>query len=234
MKKYLSLFLLIAILSLNVSFAFIEPIKDDFVDKSLNKNLKIEEYKPPKIKDNLISDDFILKHKNESYKKSFKIADEFVETSLKDFKKDKFIIYKPLDFSNYQIASAKIKTLNNFSTKDKNLKEGAKINFILVEDLNYKNKTYKKGTPLIGPVENISLNKAYGAPANLEIGKFQIEKDFLDASFKIDGANRSLWVIPVGYVGTFLLGVGVFIFPIRGGHAKIRKNKIYEPQIKLY
>ena len=66
------------------------------------------------------------------------------------------------------------------------------------------------------------------------INKFQIEKDFLDASFKIDGANRSLWVIPVGYVGTFLLGVGVFIFPIRGGHAKIRKNKIYEPQIKLY
>ena len=98
-----------------------------------------------------------------------------------------------------------------------------------IEDIKIKNKIYKANSIVKARVENVSPNGAYGIPADVVIGNFILEdKTKLDGEISLQGANRSLWVYPIGHFLTLCLGVGVLIYPIRGGHAKFKINKIYE------
>ena len=224
MRKYLCLFLIMMFFYGNSSYAI---INDDFADKTLNKNLKIHEYKNNLIIDDLITENFIQKYKNENYKQNIFIIDDFANKNLAEYKNEKFISYIPLNFKNFQKINLKLKPEKDITTKDKNLKEGSSINFVLTEDFSYNNKYYKKGTILKSKIENISQNHAFGIPANLELGNFKIDNTTIDGILKIQGADRSIWVIPAGYIGCCFFGAGILIFPVRGGHAKLNKNKIY-------
>lgn len=224
MKKCLALFLTMIFFASNVSFAI---VTDDFVEETLSKNLKTVDYKKQIIKDELITEKFINEHKNETYKLSVYIVDDLANKNLSQYKNVKLVSYVPVNFQNLQKVSLKIKPKKYITTRNRALKEGASLTFVLAEDFSYNNTLYKKGTELNARVENISQNQAFGTPANLEVGNFKIGNDFLDGTLQRKGANRAVWVVPVGYVGCCFLGAGLLILPIRGGHAKLNKGKTY-------
>ena len=117
------------------------------------------------------------------------------------------------------------------STRRK-LYEGEYIDFVLVEDAKIENKTYQKGTIIKARVETLSKNGAYGVPADLVIGSFTMPDNVvLNGQITKQGANRSLWVYPTGYLLTPILFIGLPIFAIRGGHVKLRPSKVYEIDI---
>ena len=224
MKKCLALFLTMIFFASNVSFAI---VTDNFVEETLSKNLKTVEYKKQIIKDELITEKFINEHKNETYKLSVYIVDDLANKNLSQYKNVKLVSYVPVNFQNLQKVSLKIKPKKYITTRNRALKEGTSLTFVLAEDFSYNNTLYKKGTELNARVENISQNQAFGTPANLEVGNFKIGNDFLDGTLQRKGANRAVWVVPVGYVGCCFLGAGLLILPIRGGHAKLNKGKTY-------
>ena len=225
MKKYLSIFLAFMLINCNFSMAL---VCDDFANQTLDKNLKIKEYKPELFKDELINRSFVLKHKNEKYFSPIALTkDDFADLTLSQYKNQKFITYVPVDFTKLEKITLKISPTNYITTRNKNLKEGEKIEFILAQDLNLNNKFYKKGTKLNARIENISLNRAYGFPAQLEVGEFSINNTKLDGFLVQKGANRALWVLPSAYIGNLFFGAGLLIYPIRGGHAKLKQQKTY-------
>ena len=224
MKKYFSIFLTFIIINCNFSYAL---VNDDFVLQTLNKNLKIKEYKVELVKDDLIDKEFVFKYKNEKYPKMSVMTDDLVNSTLYKYKNQKLITYTPIDFSKLEKISVKLKPINYITTRNKTLKEGNNIEFVLVQDFFLNKKLYKKGTKINARIENIILNQAYGLPARIEIGDFRIDNTKLDGILTQQGANRALWVIPTGYIISAFFGVGFLIYPIRGGHAKLKQEKTY-------
>jgi hypothetical protein len=117
--------------------------------------------------------------------------------------------------------------MNSVSTKN-NLKEGQKLVFVTTEDTVLKhNKVLPCDSRVFGTIETVSLNERKGVPANIIIGDFKIE---YMSNLKIEGniikqgANRSLWVMP-------LLPI---LYLVKGGHAKINTEEqftiYYTPQ----
>ena len=106
------------------------------------------------------------------------------------------------------------------------------FDFVLVEDVKINNVSFKKGAIIKARVETLSQNAAYGVPADLVVGNFTMPNNFiLEGQISRQGANRALWVYPTGYLLTSLFLIGLPIFAIRGGHAKIKPHKVYEIEI---
>ncbi len=225
MKKFFALILILNFFSLNL-FAAEDLVSDHLVDL-LDKNLKINKTEPSKI-----SDDFASKTLNPNLKieKQAPIVyqDSVVEKMSKNFtystgdKKQKF------DFENLDEKVVKISPQKYYTTR-KNLNEGELLNFVLVQDVTIKNKLYKKGTPVLARVENLSANSAYGVPADLVIDNFVLAPDVkLNGQIEKKGANRTLWLYPTSVVLLPFFGAGLLLLPIRGGHAKLKPKHIYE------
>ena len=86
--------------------------------------------------------------------------------------------------------------------------------------------------PLSARVELISPNQARGVPADIILGNFMLDNKIpLEGQIKATGANRSLWVYPASYLLSVFFFTGLFIYPIRGGHAKIKPKNIYKLEI---
>ncbi len=164
--------LLIIILVLNMlllpSFAIIE---DDFVNATLDKNLKIK-----KPQETVISNEIPVK---------IRIKDEL---------------------------TTKIRPV-----------EGDYIEFETVEAF----KSFPAGTTVKGRIEYLSMNFTWGVPADIIVSNFKIGNKPLYGEIKSTGADRTLWLRPVIILSTLLGGIGVVLIPIRGGHAKIKTDKIY-------
>ena len=201
LKRYLCIFFVLSVIFNNSAFAI---ITDEFVQYTLNKNLKIEKYKQPFYNDELIDENFVRKYKNEN-----------------------LITYQPINFENLKKIFVKIRPISEISTKSRTIDEGMGVEFVLAEDFEYKDKTYTSGTKINARIEHIITNDIYGMGGYLEIGDFVLDNNKLDTVLTKNGADRSLWVIPASYVVSSLFGVGSLLHLIRGGHAKIRKNKTY-------
>lgn len=226
MKKILAMLLCINFIGLQAVYA----LEDEFVNSTLDKNLKIQTAKTPFYEDEtalLLNQN--LKVKPVTYK-SIKndmlptIKDETIYAS--GSKVDHF------DFENLDRTIIKLTVKDYVTTK--NLSEGEFIDFVVVEDVKTANYTIAKNTPAKARVELISMNQAYGVPANLTIDNFVIDSKIkAQGQITKTGANRSLWVYPlgIGFSVFFLLGPICF-FPIRGGHAKLLPGKTYEVYIQ--
>lgn len=211
-KKFISLFILFSMFSSQV-FAFIE---DDFVNCTLDKNLKIK----PRVY-SFIEDDFVENSKNKSFKKKKVVIEEVLPTHKSSFSRKVFEI---CEFDNSIPIFIKIK--NNLTTKQKP-EEGEMIEFETVKEFKIKNKTYPEGTVINARVENVSPNYTMGIPADIVIGNFNLEGKLLRGEISKTGANRALWVKPVSFVGSILFGSGALLILIRGGHAKVNQNEIF-------
>lgn len=119
--------------------------------------------------------------------------------------------------------SYKIKIKEALTTKNKKLKEGDYIDFILIEDTSID----KKGTIIKARIENISQNNSYGVPASISISNFKINNNLIEGAIEKTGANRAIWLYPTTYFLSLFFGIGVLLIPIRGGHAKLKPNEIY-------
>jgi len=245
MKKFISIFICFNLLILNQGIICAEIIQDNLL-KKLDKNLKTETQKQIPI-----IDDFALKTLNQNLKITKEnqeiIEDELVKNSLRTNAKITKEVHKPIQ-DNLAISlneslmpknntikaistfdKIKISPIKNYTTRKAQLND--KIEFILMEDIKINNISHKKGEKISANIENLSQNGAYGVPADLVVGNFKIGNQILDGTLTRQGANRAIWVYPSAYVLSVFFGLGLFVLPIRGGHAKLKPNKIYEIDI---
>ena len=239
MKKLISGFICFNLFAIQSAFAQ-TLFKDELAEK-LDKNLKIEYKKQP-----IIEDDFALKTLNQNLKVK-KVLQSPIEDNLAKNLKPTLKINKtpktPIEDilvlklkgedvgSKFEESKIKIAPLNLYTTK-RNLHEGDWIDFILAQDIKFKKTMYKKGTIIKARVETLSQNSAYGVPADLIIGNFTLPNKYvLNGTITKQGANRAIWVYPTGYILSFFFFVGLPIFAIRGGHAKLHPEKVYEIEI---
>lgn len=168
MKKFFVAILLLNFLNLNV-FALETVFRDTLVE-DLDKDLKIVPVKEQKIKD-----DFVLRTLDKNLKIQKQAHVVYEDNAIKDIpcnftyiagnKNQKF------DFESLDETTVKISPEKYYTTRVE-IKEGDLINFVLVQDVKIQNKIYKKGTKVIGRVETLSMNGAYGVPADLVVDNF--------------------------------------------------------------
>ena len=243
MKRIIGAFLSLNILFVNSTFA--SAIEDDFANSTLDKSLKIQ-----KVKASLIEDDFV----NSTLDKNLKItkekqieikdflAENTLDKNLKIKKENKKLFADNLvlnlnggksDVKEVAFQLDKIKLYpKQFYTTKTGLYEGDKIEFILAQDVKIDKKVFKKGDIVKARVEMVSKNGAYGVPADLVVGNFVLsDNSILNGQLVKQGANRALWVYPTGYILSSFFLIGLPIFAIRGGHVKLKPNKVYEIEI---
>lgn len=219
MKRIIALILCFNFLA-EISFALIE---DDFVNQTLDKNLFI------KNKEYRLIEEYIPRTNKKIEVKNIILQNEDIPTH---FKKEKVkAVQKSLlsDFEDNKIP-IKVKIKTPYSTKfSKNgkLDEGDYLEFETVEDVEFKNKNYPKGTTLEARIETISQNQIYGVPSDIVIGNFELDNQLLEGEIKKQGANRALWVYPLSFGTSWFFGLGIALMFVRGGHAKIKPNEIY-------
>lgn len=236
-KKFLILIICYHFVCIPVTYA----ITDDFVNQTLDKT------KPyPNIQRAIIIDEFIetnLEKQNLSYPLKPVITDDFAEqNTLKnkplirhsvvhefipqiDENKKHFKKIVVMDKSDYIPIFIRIK--HPISTKNRKIDEGDIIDFETTSAVKVQGTTLPKGSTVKARIENISQNGMKGVPADIVIGNFKINNTLLAGEIAKTGANRSLWVYPIGYIGSAFFGAGSLLFFIRGGHAKIKRNEIY-------
>lgn len=246
MKKFISSFLCLSFLSSNFAFA---QMFEDTLAKQLNKNLKVEKIKYQPIQDSFAEtlnkdlkvekskkvyyeDEFALKTLDSNLKVKKAKQEQILDSLANQIDKTKLTTeVKQIAGSNFDGIKIKVSPANYYTTK-KDLAEGKYIDFVLVQDVKINKDFYKKGTIIKARIETLSQNGAYGVPADLVVGNFTFpNKRVLNGQIERQGANRSLWVYPVGYTLTLLFLIGLPIFAIRGGHVKLKPEKVYEVEI---
>lgn len=214
-------------------------ITDDFADKTLDKNLKIREYRKSDITDSFaeklpeknykprtrkkepVTDGFAEQNKNKnSYSKPTVNYDEFIPEVTTKIKR-KIVVIDP-----DAMIAVPVRIKKDFSTKQK-VSEGDYLEFETTKDVIIGNKTYPSGTTVKARIENITKNEPIGVPATLAVENFSIDGIPLGGEIHKTGANRTLWVYPCMVSTLWFFGAGALFFPIMGGHAKILKDRIY-------
>ncbi len=226
MKKFIALLIIfnfiITPLALSQEVEFDDAFFDSLIE-NLDKNLTIKKIKPDPI-----VDEFVINTLSSNLKINLKPQELIKDELLSNLNYKKLKTYKPVNFENIDSNIITIRPQKPYSTR--NLSEGEEIYFYLSKDSTINNKNHKKGEIVKARVENITKNGAYGVPADFTIGNFVLVSNSLELEGEISktGANRSLWVNPTAYVLSPFFGIGLLILPIRGGHAKLSPNKIYE------
>ena len=225
MKRLTALFLALLFLP-HGAIGAKEPIVDSFAENNLKGIVSKNTVKPP------IVDEFALKtlenHKS-VYVFRTAIKDEFVEATLSP-SEYKIVKNKKSEISeSFWQNPVFVSSVEDITTQSE-IYEGKKISFIVLKDVVKNDKiVVPKGSQITGRVELITQNGPFGSPAYLTVGNFVLQNGKnIEGEIKISGANRSLWVYPVGYVGTIFFGVGALAFTIRGGHAKIKQRHEFE------
>lgn len=214
-----SLFIIKSIFFIFITFVYSNyAYSADFSEKTADKYL---------FTDFLINKEFIEKYSAQNYTKKVIIKDDYAIKKLQEYKG---LEYKTKDY-NYAkdiFTPIKIKPVQNYCSKK--LKEGENLKFLLVEDIKNKQEVLvSKNTIIHARVENISPNEPKGIPADLIIGNFVLENQELYGQICKTGASRFYWVRPLANFTSSVIPFSNYaINLIRGGHAKIRKNQIYE------
>lgn len=240
MKKFLSILLCLSFINMLGIPAFAE-ITDVFVEKTLSKNLKIKAVKQNEITDSfveqtldknlqvkkvtpkLVEDSFAEKNTNKNYQNNKIIELNEMIPELKDGKPIRKVVFL-LDKDGMQAVPVRIKKY--YTTRSK-LQEGDSLEFETTQDVIINKKLYPINTTVTGRIETISKNAAMGRPAYLHVDNFKIDNIPLYGDISKDGANRTIWVLPTVLIIGCVFFIGVLAMPIRGGHAKITRHKIY-------
>jgi len=195
--------------------AYSAIINDDFVENTLDKNLKIKKYQYYPI-----VDDFAACNKNSNPLKKAVSFDE-ITPRMPEHR----FVRKPVVFDdNYKEVKIRIK---DFYTTKSNFQEGEEIEFLTLDDVQIRNKNFPKNSIVKARLETISKNKSFGVPSDVVIGNFMLDNIPLSGEISKTGANRSLWLYPVVYNTVWFFGAGLLLIPIRGGHAKIKPSQIF-------
>ncbi len=159
------------------------------------------------------------------------VRDDFADSYFKDVH-----VEQPAPHLNYNYentAKVPIKLHITEDIKDENhVYEGQPVTFRVVSDVVYKGKTViPKGTTVPARVETIISSGMNGIPASIIFGDFKFENldaDKIDYNYERFGQDRSLWVFPLKWALTILPPTGSLTNFIKGGHARLKTNKIIE------
>jgi hypothetical protein len=157
-------------------------------------------------------------------------SDDFEKSISNNKSSYKYNNTTPYNFDNLKNkVEIPIQIDERISTKS-DVYEGQTLIFHIARDVKLENVTYKKGSKVSGKIELITTNQAFGVPADITVSNFKIQDNDikLNGAIQSIGANRSLWVYPLGYgIGIGTLGLGLSILAIRGGHAKMKPTTTY-------
>lgn len=191
-------------------------IVDDFVEESLDNNLKIKPYIPT-----IIDDEFAESNNLKSAPLIPIVISEILPTT------DRKICKRIYKISENDENTVKISVKQRLKTNSK-LEEGGYVEFKTCEDFRYKGQLYPAGTTVKGRVETFSRKSKCGTPADLVLGNFYITDLPLNGEVSKVGANRTLWVRPLMAVGSAFFGAGYFFIFIKGGEVKIKETEVFE------
>lgn len=253
-NKYLAFLLMLSLFQSQFVLASNEIIKDELVEATLKgKNLEIEKYKKPYYKDDLnefleyvespaVKDPFI-ENEDIYYLKTVKAPSTNINTKIEN-EDVKGLKYEPInvpktvgnvDFEE-TFGVLMIKPMKRLTANKCRL--GQYVEFQTIGNVKFKNEFIENGTPIIGRITNITENGFAGAPGDITIERFRFKdksrrKIKLEGVIEKHGANRSVWVAPLTFVGNlFTFGLGGYIFyVIKGGHAKIKTGDNFELEI---
>lgn len=209
--------------SLTIKSCQTPKFDDDFVLNTLSQDLKIKDFSSNKqdINDELVINISSVKPIEH---KPVVITDDFLPAvSVVQNKKPVSTFKRSAENKGIAVA---LRIKNDITTKSQP-DEGSYLSFETVSDVKLNNVVYPAGTEVQGRIETVSMNQSMGVPADLVIGNFLLNKMPLDGEIKKIGSNRSLWVYPCVYGGSFFFGAGLLLMPIRGGHAKIKTDEIF-------
>lgn len=207
----------------------IQPHKEKYRDVFELSAYSQGKYEQENIEDELISQTFKKRALNLKIKKKDHADDYFIEKKI-NLKNVRIVKAKnKYDFTKKQVP-VKIKIANHLKST-KNLSEGSVIPFFATHDFIINGKNFKKGTKILGRIENISDSDKMGVPECLKIDNFYIDDEqeiILHGSITKTGANRSIWVYPLYQAGNICFYVAGFVFvPIHGGRAKLLTNETF-------
>lgn len=159
------------------------------------------------------------------------VKDDFADAYFKNIQTEK---PKPhLNYNYENTAKVPIKLHITEAIKDENsVYEGQPVTFRVVSDVVYKGKIIiPQGTTVPARVETIISSGMNGIPASIIFGDFKfenIDSNKIDYTYERFGQDRSLWVYPLKWALTILPPTGSLTNFIKGGHAKLKTNKIIE------
>jgi len=161
------------------------------------------------------------------------LQDEFVNSMMQDT-----VYEKPEPFLNYNYEDTdkveiKLSVVEPIKSESK-VYEGQTVNFKVLSDVHYKGKVViPKNTIVPSKVSVVIKSGMNGIPASIIFGDFKFEninKHLISDFYEIKGQDRSLLVFPLKWALTILPPTGSLTNFIKGGHAKLKTNKI----VKIY
>lgn len=159
------------------------------------------------------------------------LQDEFVNETLKNIP-----IEKPKTHLNYNYQSTKKIPIKMHLTEDikseTKIHEGQIVYFKIIKDVvNDGIIEIPSGTIASARIETIIASGMNGIPASIIFGDFNfpnIDPNKIDYTYERFGQDRSLLVFPLKWALTILPPTGSLTNFIKGGHAKLKANKIIE------
>lgn len=165
------------------------------------------------------------------------LQDEFAMNSLKNAKPP----YTHTKYNYEDTEKIPIKLVISKRIKsEQELYEGQIVEFKIIRHVIHNNKiVVKRGTTATARVKMIITSGMNGIPASIIFDDFKIaniEPNKLSDTYEVFGQDRSLIVFPLKWALTILPPTGSLTNFIKGGHAKLKPNKIitlyYHPNWK--
>ena len=161
------------------------------------------------------------------------IQDELVNTTLLDKKIEKPEPFENYNFENTDVVEIKLAIVDAIKSEN-DVYEGQPVKFRVLSDVHYKGRLIiKRHTIVPAKVEVIIRSGMNGIPASIMFGDFEFEginKHLISDTYEVRGQDRSLLVFPLKWALTILPPTGTFTNFIKGGHARIKSNKL----VKIY
>lgn len=159
------------------------------------------------------------------------MQDEFVNLTLKNIPIEKPQAHTKYNYESTKCVPIKLHITENIKNEN-HIYEGQPVTFKVIEDVIYNNETIiKQGTIVPARVETIIASGMNGIPASIIFGDFKfenIDKNKIDYTYERFGQDRSLWVYPLKWALTILPPTGSLTNFIKGGHARLKTNKIIQ------
>lgn len=161
------------------------------------------------------------------------IKDELVETTLQNVSDVYPKANLNYDYTNINYIPIKIKFVDIVTSKEGRNFVGQVVKFVTVEDVyNGKRKIVAKDSIGTAKIEFLVPRGTMGSAGELIISDFDIEglnKKKFDTQIIKRGLNLVTFVSVLRYTaGIVIPGTGILCILIRGGHAKIKPDKVFE------
>lgn len=129
-------------------------------------------------------------------------------------------------------------TIDKEILSEKDVYEGQSVNFKVAKTVYYQDKIVaNRGDIVPAKVKIVISSGMNGIPASIIFGDFRIQgvsSNQLSETYEVFGQDRSLWVFPLKWALTPLPPTGSLTNFIKGGHVKVKTNKIitidYHPE----